>query len=1003
MKGFTEINKIDTLLRSRIPLSAVKTFEENRFLRFVKPIIDDINKTKKEKNPKARNTVIRVYSCVFGLRELNNLNTIDEKTRDPMALIEKLMELDEDGVYILLDFHIFLDPSNPHYSGEIPRGMRELARIFESLRKNIIFVSPDIKLPLELTKSVTVVELPLPSEKELSIIYNALWNRWKGELNLKKKKEEMVINALKGLTETEARNTLFTSIVEHKKFSIEHIIEEKKGLIADSKALEFYHPNITLADIGGYELIKEYILEIKACHTKKAKKSGIEQVDGILLFGISGTGKSINKNSDILYIEDDMIKSETIENMYKIFKEGKEIEVIALNKDFKTEFKKISNVTRHYTNEPLIRMKTRAGRIIKATKDHSFVSLDDMGNLVSIRGNDLNIGDCIPLIKEFKFLYNDNHKTIPINYTPKTLTSHPVNIIPMVLNWENGFLMGAYISEGCIGISKETSMTLYISNMDNEFRNECFTALKKLGLRPNEYKEKRVSACSIAFSTFMMNECGRGARNKKLPSFWSKSNYNFRLGLLTGLFAGDGGISITKREKKNDGITVDYTSKSKELRDGYNLLLNSFGIPTMFRTKIITKGIYKGNKYYTATIPSGYIIQFCNLLVNKIPHKNKRERLRYIINNLSKYRTQDSIDLIPLTTFGCSSISKEVKNLQKRDTKTRKLISSLRGKCFSKHSGRRTLRILINNLLLNRPDIKESTYISNLRNLIDSDIIWDRIISIEEIQYNDYVYDLSVPNLENFALSNGIIVHNSLICKAIGSIMGLPLIRLNMGALFGGIVGETESNFRLAKQRINSIKPCVIWIDEIEKALGSSDGVRDGGVNERLRGEVLTWLQEETDDVLVVATANDIRKLENNPELIRSGRFSDLFFLDLPTPKERYQIFIIHLKKRGKRINFKDIDISELVNISNGYSGAEIEEIIKKGNRLAWVDGERKSITNDYVKAIKEKVPLSITMAEQIDALQRWFKSGRAKASSIQTKEVKNEIELDLDINFNEV
>lgn len=218
----------------------------------------------------------------------------------------------------------------------------------------------------------------------------------------------------------------------------------------------------------------------------------------------------------------------------------------------------------------------------------------------------------------------------------------------------------------------------------------------------------------------------------------------------------------------------------------------------------------------------------------------------------------------------------------------------------------------------------------------------------------------------------------SLTAKAVGNLWHFPLLRLDMGKIFGGIVGESEQNIREALNIAEAIAPSILWIDEIEKGMSgiSSSGRTDGGTTARVLGTFLTWLQEKTKPVFVVSTANDISQLP--PELLRKGRVDEIFFVDLPTKKEREEILRIHLKKKNR--HSENFEISNLAKESKGFSGAELEEVVKEALFQAY--DEEKEITSEHIlKAIKKTFPLSRTMHETIEKMRKWAKSRAVMAS----------------------
>ena len=217
----------------------------------------------------------------------------------------------------------------------------------------------------------------------------------------------------------------------------------------------------------------------------------------------------------------------------------------------------------------------------------------------------------------------------------------------------------------------------------------------------------------------------------------------------------------------------------------------------------------------------------------------------------------------------------------------------------------------------------------------------------------------------------------SLTAKMISGLWRLPLLRLDVGSLFGSLVGESEEKTRRALQLAETVAPCVMWIDEIEKAFAF--GGADGGVSKRVFGTILTWMQEKTAPCFVVATANDISSLP--PELLRKGRFDEIFFLDLPTVEERREIFTVHLRKRQRLP--QDFDSMQLAREAAGYVGAEIEQAIIDAMYVGF-NSSREFTTSDISGALKRQVPLSVSQQETIGALRSWLREGRAQSASFQ-------------------
>jgi hypothetical protein len=222
----------------------------------------------------------------------------------------------------------------------------------------------------------------------------------------------------------------------------------------------------------------------------------------------------------------------------------------------------------------------------------------------------------------------------------------------------------------------------------------------------------------------------------------------------------------------------------------------------------------------------------------------------------------------------------------------------------------------------------------------------------------------------------------SLCAKAVASWWQLPLLRFDMGRMFGSYIGSSEENARKAIAVAESVAPAILWVDEIDKAFTglSSSGATDSGTTARVFGTFLTWLAEKQSAVFVVATANDISHLP--PELLRKGRLDELFFVDLPEEQERVEIFRIHLRRRGR--SPEKFDLAALAAQSDNYSGAEIEQAVISGLFEAF-SRQTELTTAHVLEALRQAVPLSRTMSEQINGLRAWA-DGRARNASIKAR-----------------
>jgi SpoVK/Ycf46/Vps4 family AAA+-type ATPase len=222
----------------------------------------------------------------------------------------------------------------------------------------------------------------------------------------------------------------------------------------------------------------------------------------------------------------------------------------------------------------------------------------------------------------------------------------------------------------------------------------------------------------------------------------------------------------------------------------------------------------------------------------------------------------------------------------------------------------------------------------------------------------------------------------SLIAKTTSRLWGLPLLRLDMGRVYdGSMVGRSEANLRNALKTAESISPAILFIDELDKAFAGTAGSADsdGGTSSRIFGSFLTWMQEKDSPVFVMATANRVERLPG--EFLRKGRFDELFFVDLPNAEERKDIFRIHLSKRKRDVSRFDLD--QLANVSDGFSGAEIEQALVAAMYDAFAQ-EREFTQLDIIAAVKATQPLSKTMSEQVTALRDWARQrARPAAASV--------------------
>lgn len=311
-------------------------------------------------------------------------------------------------------------------------------------------------------------------------------------------------------------------------------------------------------------------------------------------------------------------------------------------------------------------------------------------------------------------------------------------------------------------------------------------------------------------------------------------------------------------------------------------------------------------------------------------------------------------------------------------------------------------RAMVNDGCLNSEDVdivlKEKSQVikkSDILEYIDSKVKIEDVGGLENLKkwlskrdksWLDSAKKYGLPSPKGVLLTGVPGCGKSLIAKSISSMWHLPLLRFDVSKVFNMYVGNSESNMREAIKMAEAISPCVLWIDEIEKGFSGLGGSGDSGTTSRIFGTFLSWMQEKTKPVFVVATANNIDSLPS--EMMRKGRFDEIFFIDLPTFNERKQIFKVHLESRltypEVRGDFEinDETLKHLSNITEGFGGSELEQIVVMGLYDAF--SEDRSITlNDFENAVKNTVPLSVTQAEQIVSIRNWA-NVRAVAATAQ-------------------
>lgn len=349
----------------------------------------------------------------------------------------------------------------------------------------------------------------------------------------------------------------------------------------------------------------------------------------------------------------------------------------------------------------------------------------------------------------------------------------------------------------------------------------------------------------------------------------------------------------------------------------------------------------------------------------EISFPDRQELVEIVRNTLRRFHRKKPIE-IGITKKGLDTIVRNLRGLTRRQAE----------------------RIIIDAVAHNRrfDDNDINIVIASKRRMIQRGGLLEYIqtpLDLSEIggmrrlkKWLDHRKDAFSPKAKEFGLEppKGVLMlgvqgaGKSLCAKAIATAWHQPLLRMDPGALYASFIGESERNLRDALRQTEMMSPVVLWIDEIEKAFASAASrSADGGLSQRMFGTLLTWLQEHEAPVFVVATANDIGALP--PELLRKGRFDEIFFVDLPSRDVRKEIFVIHLKKRQREPNKFDLDA--LAEASEGFSGSEIEQAVVSALHKSYSDKTGLN-TEKILSALSDSPPISVTLAENVQCLRAW-------------------------------
>jgi ATP-dependent 26S proteasome regulatory subunit/intein/homing endonuclease len=1007
--------ELETLIRARYPIIYIVSWEEKR----VEETLRDICQ-RRGKN---------LIQWTFTTGMAGNV-----ASRDPLQALEYVLNAPDQSVFLLKDFHPFINDV------AVTRRLRDLIHLLQSSFKHIVVLSPILKLPPELEKEITVVDYKLPTPAELDRLLEGVIQAVRGDTRLKTdlgpQEREQVLQAASGLTSIEAANVFAKSLVETKGFDVDVILGEKEQIIRKSGILEYFRASEAFADVGGLDLLKDWLRQRTVSFSKEAREYGLPEPRGLMLLGVQGSGKSLTAKAiasqwklpllrlDIGKVFSGIVGSSeenmrraiataesvapcvagdtritladgserAIEDLYQNPPET--LEVLGMGDDWRLSPVGVRAVTRRPAPD-LFTVRLRHGRL-EATSNHLHPVLRD-GRLTWVRTDALREGDSVAVparmpqgtgtLKTVHFLPAETRLYSPVAWdhlaedarTPQRryqatrrtdyvkvselvsrevrpnfdtvtrfvlgrggTTDSELRVMPEILSNEVGYLLGLIDSDGYVSSRNRIGLVNTDQSLHQRFSGILRTTFG-LETSTRSANAGETPALSGLGTNSVFKPCFLTYADNKLAAEVLRSIRDALLTLpldfLRAYVRGyfDGDGCVSNPANAEPKITI--TAKRSAENRFIRTVLNRVGFtaPNVGNFNIEITG-HRNVRRFAAEIGSD--------------HPERGKRLREWLNQPEPAQLKDRCDLIPVGSL--LRAARQAVGLMSNGFRAASSSLVHRYETGEGHPNRARLRALIaemeatwgNPKLLPEP-------VAELKALAEGDVLWSPVLSVARAETPEFVYDLVCDEPHNF-VANGIVTHN-----------------------------------------------CILWIDELEKGLSGtqSSGSTDGGTTSRVFSTFLTWLSEKKAPVFVVATSNDVTQLP--PELLRKGRFDEIFFVDLPARDERKEIFAIHLKKR-KRDPAK-FDVDKLADESAGYSGAEIEQAVIGSLFSAFNDGARELTTDDLINTIQESVPLSITMREGIQRLREWAETRARQASSQQSESTEELAELDSARRFDEI
>ncbi len=1008
MSSLKPIEQLDILTRAKYPLLYIISWEERRIEDMLRQVAVE------------RRKQLYLWTLTDGIVHVDAIqgNGADPSTRNPLSALNYIGQSKESAIFVLKDFHPFMDPQGGSDHFVVVRKMRDVLNQLKESRKTLVILSPTLQFPTELEKDITVLDYSMPTSADLSQSLERVVRSAREisgmKLNVQEAHLERVLHAARGLTCTEAENVFAKSLVMKHALDIDVIISEKEQLIRRSQVLEYFQAVEDFSNVGGMDLLKQWLAKRSKAFSAKARAFGLPEPKGLLLLGVQGAGKSLLAKavasqwhlpllrldlgrvfSELVGSSENNIRSalrlaesvapclsgdtlimladgseRTLKDLYEDDTQTN-LSVLGMTEQFQLKPVQVKVITRRPASD-LSQISLRHG-VLQATSNHLHPVMRD-GGLIWTRTDLLQVGDHIaipnqvptcetlPPLLEFlpcntRLYHQDSlrftkseaqtrhrryaERTGGSNYVkPQELstekyphfeqvekfvlgrggaTDSTLPKLPDRLNEDIGYLLGLTSSEGYLSQRR-------IGFVNTELAlHEIFADLmqKQFEITP---KRRLLSQTPKNFTLEGTNEhsqfkpCYVSYVDSLLLRriFDNIQDQVLRLprSILNAWLRGFfDGDGHISSSQANDPKII-LTAKVSKIKALVRSILLRVGFPTTH------PGLANIEITGLANVQR-FIDQIGSI------HPTKQKRMSFW-QNQSLSETKDRVDVIPI------------------GQKLRQVRQQLG---LSRHKFKHTWSSLISNYERNlihpnrsRLDavVKEMKAWANehsldlsgvkkIEDLLEASISWSPVQAIEPMATPQYVYDLVCETPHTF-IANGIVTHN-----------------------------------------------CVLWIDEIEKGLGgvASSHNSDAGTTARIFASILTWMQEKESPVFVISTANDITMLP--PEMLRKGRFDEIFFVDLPQAKERRDIFAIHLARRGR--DPLEFDLDQMALASSGFSGAEIEQVIISSLYDAF-EADRDVITEDILNNIKETIPLSQTLEQEIARLRRWGRT-HARPSSL--------------------